>query len=337
MTPHTVGILSRPGPSLIYPGAIATGKALRGPSTNTFLDGFVEDPSTGGIYVPHLSGGTNSPSLRMKVLPLSRETLPGFRRTVDSLFEDAGRIARETQRWGLLEYYPLVATGGDWFLGEALLEYVGDVGDPWVDVDSVEHHASLRGPGCRAIEVIAFQGGREHLLTAGWRGESTVALQLVSIGTEAKRPKTEGYHFEFFGTDSLQGLKEYLGIPEATGPELAFRIAAAIYSSHQYPQGKMRGTARFGVGNGKVTRLPADESFWGEVLRGQRRGKRVFKIDMGAGDTPVASVHWMAEEEGQLVVQIRSGDSGPPLMPLEKSLRDLLWNGALKSLYTCPY
>lgn len=323
------GLLSRTGPSLFSPAMVYERTDVRYFSTSTFLDAFLPDPFTGSVRMPHLAEETPGVPFgaQMSVRLLGPERVEEARTTVKALMEDAGRIAREGENWGHSIPLPLTATEGLWSLEERL-----------EDQDEIRITLNKRGGAFRRL-TLRSDGGFD--LSAGWRAAVAQVAQAVSVDAGG-RTETSSFHVEFSGP-SVEKLRTFLKMDGRPEQEAVLELAARIYASGQYAEEDMGGGLQLlGQGEGEWQDLLSFDGRWHLP-----QGLSVEKVNpflVGTtGSLPeldevdqrvaLADVFWESVPDwGHLVVHLNNLP-GRGLMPLVPSLRETLWEGALRLLH----
>lgn len=328
ISPMLPGLLSRVGPSLFSPAMVYERTDVRYFSTNTLLDAFLPDPASGSLRLPHL--GEETPGVpfgaQMSVRLLGPERVEEARTTVKAVIEDATRIAQEGNNWGLETPLPLAATEGLW----SLEEYFGDK-------DEIRISLKKRGGAFRRV-ALRSDGGFD--LSAGWRAAEAHVAQSVSVDVGG-RAETRSFQIEFSGP-SAEKLKFFLRMDGRSGQEAALELAARLYASGQYTEGEMGGGFQMLGTESEWYDLLGSDNRWsppqGMVAEEQNpflirtRGSLQETDEM---DQPIAlaDVYWeLVPDWGCLSVRL-NGLPGRGLMPLAPSLRESLWDGALRFLH----
>jgi hypothetical protein len=336
------GLLSRMGPSLYSPAWPIQAESVPYFSTNTFLDGFQPDPTTGDLQVAALKPGSRQYPYdgAMWVSRLTTDgTLPGFRRSVAGILRDAFRIHQVHDRWSYAPPYTLPPTGNQW----QIYDFIPG------DERGSKALVNLRSKDLR--EIITDMRGPGHDVTfmVGCHGGDSSFQQAISVD-ESQRASTRGYSFHFADT-ALRSLMGLLGL-EATPPfEIVTEVASRIYFSGQYtiqdgdaPQVRLGRDEDWhdlevsydhGARDGRL-RLPVDKIPKGDVPFEIRLSRNAVQADLWQ-DIPGASARliWEATSDlGYLRIYLGRDPLRPdPLMPLAPSLREMLWDGAQLALY----
>lgn len=306
INPANAGLLSRPGPSLMFPGAMGTGHVFSGFSTSTLLDAFHPDPRLGTAYAPVFVGpeGGRIQQADMRADLLEQNEVFAFQRGMTALFHDARRLVEVHQRFGGEDFpcrIPLAMTGGIWGI-ENFEEEGGQVA---VDVRSKD----------KRVRAFRMQSPDVCQLGIGWHGEQASLKQGVSVSAKGE-VRTEGYDFEFFDV-GIRSLASRLSMEGRPGFEVVQALALLIYHSTQYDHDEIQS----------------------EPPEGSREVSKVEMIlrDAQNPDWNVVSICWGNDDlYGEcLTISLRrsSSQKAPALMPLVGPLFDTLWEGALNLIY----
>jgi hypothetical protein len=184
-------------------------------------------------------------------------------------------------------------------------------------------HLSLRDDGGLGLYV-------------GWRSLDVRVFQEVSLDPSGVfRPG--GYQFEI-KSHALQGLKALLGLPQNLGgAEVALEVAARIYASGQYTP-EESGCSLLATGaKGRRKEVPRPNGQWSlpdnlsssEIVMVGMRGSIPHR-DNPKSRMPVAGTYWEREAEH---LSIRLHNLPGKTLPMEASLKALLWDGILGLLF----
>ncbi|HEX5037558.1 MAG TPA: hypothetical protein VFX30_10405 [bacterium] len=316
------GLLSRLGPSLYSP-AMLLGDPVSHFSTNTLLGAFQPSPETGKLFVPAVPDSDASTTFSIR--SLDKESFSEARRTVQGLLGEADHFVKEDDLVASSRTFLLYATEGEWGVGERS----GALNDNGVSFNF------FHGRSRRDLHLSVKDDGGLNLYV-GWRSLDVRVFQEASLDPSGVfRPG--GYQFEI-KSRAIQGLKSLLGLPQDLGgAEVALDVAARIYASGQYTPEESGCSLLVTGAKGRRKEIPRPNGKWSlpenmsseEVVMVGMRGS-VPHRDNPKLRMPVAGTYWEREAEH---LSIRLHNLPGKSLPMEPSLRSLLWDGILGLLF----